>query len=134
MIKANHLATVSPSYSLEELLKKRNGGAINFRGINFQVLYICFLSLEQLADTAAATTLKLEGIEDADLNQPALTIGTNYIQLKSSENKINAGDFWSMNVLQNFIPVYLADNSSTCRLVYNLKLLLVCCGNDSKKV
>ena len=122
MIKANHLATVSPSYSLEELLKKRNGGAINFRGINFQVLYSCFLSLEQLADPAAATTLKLEGIEDADLNQPALTIGTNYIQLKSSENKINAGDFWSMNVLQNFIPVYLADNSSTFRLVYNFKV------------
>ena len=122
MIKANRPAIMSPSYSLEELLKKRNGGAINFRGINFQVLYSCLLSLEQLADPTAAATLRLEGIEDADLNRPSLTIGTHYIQLKSSENKINAGDFWSMNVLQNFIPVYLSDSSSTFRLVYNFRV------------
>jgi hypothetical protein len=65
----------------------------------------------------------LEGIEDVDLIRPALTLDShNYIQLKSSENKINAADFWAMGVLQNFIPIYLADLQSTFRLVYNFKI------------
>jgi hypothetical protein len=123
MSKSSKVSTALTSYTLEELLHKRNGGAVNFRGINYQMLYSCHLLLAQLADSNTTTTIRLEGIEDADLIRPALTLDShNYIQLKSSENKINAADFWAMGVLQNFIPIYLADLQSTFRLVYNFKI------------
>ncbi|MDA6070775.1 hypothetical protein NJT12_14240 [Flavobacterium sp. AC] len=123
MSKSSKVSTALTSYTLEELLRKRTGGAVNFRGINYQMLYSCHLLLAQLADSNSTTTIRLEGIEDVDLIRPALTLDShNYIQLKSSENKINAADFWAMGVLQNFIPIYLADLQSTFRLVYNFKI------------
>jgi hypothetical protein len=123
MNKSSKVSAVLTSYTLEELLRKRSGGAVNFRGINYQMLYSCHLLLTQLSDSSTTTTIRLEGIEDADLIRPALTLDNhNYIQLKSSENKINAADFWAMGVLQNFIPIYLADRQSTFRLVYNFKI------------
>jgi hypothetical protein len=123
MSKSSKVSTAFTSYTLEELLRKRTGGAVNFRGINYQMLYSCHLLLAQLADSNTTTTIRLEGIEDADLIRPALTLDShNYIQLKSSESKINAGAFWEMGVLQNFIPIYLADRQSTFRLVYNFKI------------
>ncbi|MDR6761908.1 hypothetical protein J2Y38_002117 [Flavobacterium sp. 2755] len=123
MNKSSKILTAPISYTLEELLRKRTGGAINFRGINYQMLYTCRLLLVELTDSNTQTKIRLEGIEDADLIRPALTVDShNYIQLKSSDNKINAADFWAMGVLQNFIPIYLSDKQSTFTLVYNFKI------------
>jgi hypothetical protein len=113
----NHSLKIS--YTLEELFKKRTGGSINFRGINFQVIYSCLLLMEHLTDPQSQASVRLEGIEDADLLNSKLRVGNDYIQLKSSENRINAGDFWSMKVLQNFLELHLVDPEATFRLVYN---------------
>jgi len=108
---------------LNSLLKKRSGGAVNFRGIHYQVLYSCHLILKNLNDPTNIESITLEGLEDIDYKQFSLTISSSeFIQLKSSDNKLNAGDFWDMNVLQNFLQVYLEDNSSKFKLVYNFKV------------
>jgi hypothetical protein len=121
--KKNKATTLNIIEDLDTLLKKRNGGAINFRGIQYQILYSCHLILKNLYDTTKDESITLEGLEDLDHNQITLTISSSeFIQLKSSDNKLNAGDFWTMNVLQNFLQVYLADNSSKFRLVHNFKV------------
>ena len=121
--KNNKIKKINIIEDLDILLKKRNGGAINFRGIHYQVLYSCLLILKNLYDPVKDESITLEGLEDIDhkfITQT--TTSSEFIQLKSSDNKLNAGDFWSMNVLQNFLQVYLADNSSKFKLVYNFKV------------
>jgi len=105
--------------SLDILIKKRNGGAVNFRGIHYQVLYSCQLILKNLWNNASNESITLEGLEDLDHNFKINA--AEFIQLKSSENKVNAGDFWAMGVLQNFLQIYLADSNSRFKLVYNFK-------------
>jgi hypothetical protein len=114
--------TLSITEDLDSLLKKRNGGAVNFRGIQYQILYSCHLILKNLWNSKNNESITLEGLEDLDHKQTKLTVSTSeFIQLKSSENKLNAGVFWNMEVLQNFLQVYLANNSSSFKLVYNFK-------------
>lgn len=121
--KNNKVKTLNIIEDLDTLLKKRNGGAINFRGIQYQILYSCHLVLKNLYDATKDQSITLEGLEDIDHKQIMLTVSSSeFIQLKSSDNKPDAGDFWTMNVLQNFLQVYLADNSSKFRLVYNFKV------------
>lgn len=123
MISKNNKATIHIIEDLDTLLKKRNGGAINFRGIQYQILYSCHLILKNLFDSKKNENITLEGLEDIDHKQITLTTNSSeLIQLKSSDNKINAGDFWTMNVLQNFLQVYLVDESSNFKLVYNFKV------------
>jgi hypothetical protein len=113
---------LSLTENLDILIKKRNGGAVNFRGIQYQVLYSCHLILKNLWNPNSDQSITLEGLEDLDHRQTSVKIDSaEFIQLKSSENKINAGDFWTMGVLQNFLQVYLSDNNSRFRLVYNFK-------------
>jgi hypothetical protein len=110
-------------HTLDTLLKKRSGGAVNIRGIHYQVLYACHIILEKLDKTDTEISITLEGIEDIDIHMPiSLGIVNSYLQLKSSENKLNASDFWTMGVLQNFLPVYLADPTSSFQLVYNFHI------------
>lgn len=71
---------------LDTILQKRNGGAINFRGIHFQILYACYLILQELKKDSEAKFIQLEGIEDIDLHtSQTITIDSEYIQLKSSD-------------------------------------------------
>ncbi|WDF66125.1 P-loop NTPase [Flavobacterium sp. KACC 22763] len=117
------IKTLDIMEDLNTLLKKRNGGAVNFRGIHYQVLYSCHLILDKLKEPAGNEKITLEGIEDIDLTQTSLTTSSSeFIQLKSSDNKLNAGDFWNWNILQNFLQTYLADSSSSFRLVYNFQV------------
>lgn len=116
-----HTYPQKASYTIEELFKKRTGGSINFRGINFQILYSCNVLMEHLTDPLSKSRVRLEGIEDADLLNSKLQVADTYIQLKSSENQLNAGDFWAMNVLQNFLEVHLSEPEATFRVVYNFK-------------
>lgn len=109
--------------SLNALLKKRNGGAINLRGIHYQLLYACYLILNVLHEANDEISLTLEGIEDLDMTSPKLYSSDKlYIQLKSSENKMNAADFWTLGVLQNFLEVYEKDKGSSFKVVYNMKI------------
>lgn len=109
--------------NLDSILLKRNGGTINFRGIHFQVLYACHLILQELKKDSEAKSIQLEGIEDIDLHTfQSITINSEYIQLKSSVNKMDAGTFWGLGVLQNFLEVYEKNPDSRFKLVYNMKI------------
>lgn len=109
--------------NLDNILQKRNGGAINFRGIHFQVLYSCYLILLELKQDSETKFIQLEGIEDIDLHtSQTIAIDSKYIQLKSSINKMDAGTFWGLGVLQNFLEVYAKNPDSRFKLVYNMKI------------
>lgn len=109
--------------NLGNILQKRNGGATNFRGIHFQILYACYLILQELKKDAKTKSIQLEGIEDIDLHtSQTITIDSEYIQLKSSVNKMDAGTFWGLGVLQNFLEVYEKNPDSRFKLVYNMKI------------
>ncbi|MGY5851826.1 P-loop NTPase [Salegentibacter sp. F14] len=105
--------------SLNNLAIKRTGGAINFRGVGFQLLYSCFTLLNELDSSNPSKFIRLEGIEDLDI----IEIDNNqYIQLKSSINKIDAGSFWKMGVLQNFLEAFKINPNCSLKLVYNFRL------------
>jgi len=108
---------------LNDLLKRRNGGSINIRGIQYQTLYACSVILDKLSNKEHSYTVRLEGIEDLDLISNKIICSDNlYIQLKSSDNSMNAGNFWNLGILQNFLKVYLMDPTSKFKLVYNMKI------------
>ncbi|BEG99077.1 hypothetical protein [Bacteroides sedimenti] len=104
---------------LEPVLAKRIGGAVNITGIYYQVLYACLAILRELQNSNA--TIRLEGIEDIDINNSIITNGFEYTQLKSSKNKLDAYGFWDLGVLQNYLEVYHKEPCSRFRLVYNMK-------------
>ncbi|WP_333863616.1 hypothetical protein [Sphingobacterium sp.] len=109
--------------NLDTILKKRNGGAINFRGVHYQILYSCYLILQSFKKNSNTEFIRLEGIEDVDIHtSQSITTDTEYIQLKSSVNKMDAGSFWTLGVLQNYIEVYNANPDCKFKLVYNMKI------------
>lgn len=108
---------------LNNLLKRRNGGAVNIRGIQYQTLYACSVILDKLSCKEHDYSIRLEGIEDLDFISNKIICSDNlYIQLKSSDNSMNAGNFWNLGILQNFLKVYLIDHTSKFKLVYNMKI------------
>lgn len=111
---------------LEYILSKRIGGAVNISGIHYQILYACLTILKELyKDTNMS--IQLEGIEDLDINNPQLTCSNSeYIQIKTSKNKLDAGTFWNLGVLQNYIEIYNIEPNSRFKLVYNMN---IACGH-----
>jgi len=106
---------------LDIILAKRNGGAINIRGIHYQILYACLIILRELYNSFD-TIIHLEGIEDLDVNTPHRINNNEYIQLKTSDNKLDAGTFWNMGVLQNFLEIYNLETCSRFKLIYNMTI------------
>lgn len=101
---------------LNDIFKSRIGGAINIRGLSFQLLYACKKILFDLNETNTERKIRLEGIEDVDIiNIDQL----DFIQLKTSVNTIDASKFWDLGVLQNFLKVYLLEPTSHFTLVHN---------------
>lgn len=101
---------------LNLLAQKRTGGAINIRGLGFQILYASYLVLTRLNKKDQLTSIRLEGIEDVDIY---LDGSNEFIQVKTSQNNIDAGTFWSMKILQNFYEAYKLDKNARFRLVHN---------------
>jgi hypothetical protein len=107
---------------LEYILSKRIGGSVNIGGIHYQTLYACLRILKELHNENNAS-IQLEGIEDLDLNRPQLTNDNyEYIQVKTSKNKLDAGTFWNLGVLQNYIEIYKNEPKSKFKLVYNMNI------------
>ncbi|MGV3609430.1 MAG: hypothetical protein ACO1N0_00665 [Fluviicola sp.] len=113
--RKNHNTT---NNNLKVIADKRTGGAINLRGIGFQLLYACYRSLLELSETSK-TKIQLEGIEDVDI----LGVFENeFIQLKTSINSIGASGLWNQRVLQNFMEVFKSNPDSKFSLVYNAQI------------
>jgi hypothetical protein len=106
---------------LEPILAKRIGGSVNIIGIHYQVLYACLAILREF-HLNHEFKVRLEGIEDIDVCRPITINEFEYIQLKSSKNKLNAGDFWNLRVLQNYLEVYSEEPQSKFKLVYNMNI------------
>lgn len=108
---------------LENLVTKRTGGSINFRGMHFQILYSSYLILKELGQHSDNKSIRMEGIEDIDLTTSQnILIDKQYIQVKSSINKMDAGNFWSLGVLQNFVETFDINPESQFKLVYNMEI------------
>jgi hypothetical protein len=90
---------------LNVLLETRFHGAVNIRGIRYQMLYSLLRAFDLYAEDGKASAIRLEGIEDVDLL--GLRLGDEYIQVKTSQ------DPWKWNQLkkpiQGFLQVYRAD-------------------------
>jgi len=109
-----HVINSECSFTIDHLMKKRVGGSQNIKGMGFQLIYACYLILSKLSDKEK---MQLDGLEDIDFIN--VISDNEYIQLKSSKNILNAGDFWELNVLQNFLEVYKINPQSKFRLVHN---------------
>lgn len=108
--------------SIHDISESRTGGAINIRGIGFQLCYSVFRILSELDSRHAEKEIRLEGVEDLDVIDTIEIDGTEYIQLKSSINTIDAARFWSMNVLQNFYTVHKINAQAKFILIYNFPI------------
>lgn len=106
---------MSKENSVDVLMAKRIGGSINFKGIEFQLLYAVRTILSKLIPDEGRH-IRLEGIEDLDILENDCK---EYIQVKSSINQIDAGKLWGLNVLQNFIEVHGKEPTALFRLVHN---------------
>ncbi|WP_312740879.1 P-loop NTPase [Sphingobacterium multivorum] len=109
--------------NLDRVLEKRNGGAINFKGIHFQILYTAYRILEELKQNSKINSIQMEGIEDIDIHSSSnITVDAEYVQLKSSVNVMDAGTFWTLGVLQNFLEVYKNKANSKFKMVHNMAI------------
>lgn len=102
--------------ALTAVAAKRAGGAINIRGLEFQLLYATHIALTTLKPESTAS-IRLEGLEDVDLH---IENDSEFVQAKTSQNKLDASAFWDLGVLENFFEVYRISPSSTFRLVHNI--------------
>ena len=102
--------------ALNLIASRRIGGAINVKGLGFQLAYACCRTLQEFSSQNKNKKVRLEGIEDIDI----LKINNNeFIQLKSSINPIDAGMFWEMGVLKNYFEVYKVNQNANFRFVHN---------------
>ncbi|MEO7991781.1 MAG: hypothetical protein ABI663_19665 [Chryseolinea sp.] len=102
--------------ALAAVAAKRTGGAINIRGLEFQLLYAAHMALTTLKPESTAS-IRLEGLEDVDLH---IENASEFVQAKTSQNKLDASAFWDLGVLENFFEVYKISPSSTFRLVHSI--------------
>jgi hypothetical protein len=104
--------------ALNCIVKKRIGGVTNIRGVGFQFLYSVYIILNHL-DEESNNWIRLEGIEDIDLHVEG---GDTYLQVKTSQNTIDASIIWDLKVFQNFLDVYRINPASHFVLVHNTSL------------
>ena len=58
---------ITANQKLDALLKNRWHGAVNIRGIRYQILYSLFRAFDLYKKNSIASSIRLEGIEDVDL-------------------------------------------------------------------
>jgi hypothetical protein len=116
-------ATKLPIDNLNAIADKRTGGAVNIHGITYQTLYATHTLLREFAGEHSDAEIRLEGLEDIDVNKGQLNLnGQELIQLKSSINSLDGAGFVEMGVLKNFLEVYRLDKTYKYRFVYNMTI------------
>lgn len=110
--------------SIQTLKNSRNGGQNALMGYSYQFLYSSYLILSSSSDAY----FQIEGVEDIDfIKKNDSSSEITHIQLKYSTNKQDAS--FLLDVLKNFLEVYLLDNNRSFKLVYDFA---VAQGNLSK--
>ena len=105
--------------SIAQLAKRRNGGRVNIRGIEFQLHFAINKALTELSVDNKLAFIRLEGIEDIDLHNKIQTDDKKFYQVKFNNDSLTANKLWHMGVLQNFIETYLLDNEARFTIVVN---------------
>jgi hypothetical protein len=104
--------------ALEVLLSTRFHGAINIRGIRFQLLYSLLRSFELYDEDAHLDWMRLEGIEDVDL--VGIHFESEYVQVKTSVKP------WSWaklrEPLSGFLAAHRANPNAKLTLAVNFPL------------
>lgn len=118
MSNANHV--VVDHDAIDALLKARFHGAVNVRGIRYQLIYSVLAALRHYAAGTGTTLVALEGIEDIDKSLHGMHIGKEYIQVKTADAPWN----WAKlkKPLKSFLEVLRADPESQFRLAVNFEL------------
>lgn len=104
--------------NLESIFRKRFHGAVNIRGIDFQILYTIYEGLLLITENRTNDTITLEGIEDVDLNQFESS-GT-FVQVKTAETSWHWAEL--KKVIPGFAEVISIDPNCHFKLVVNFQL------------
>ncbi len=81
--KATAISVIVMTTTLDSILKKRFHGAVNVRGIRYQVLYSLGRAFDLYDHAGSGPALRLEGIEDVDLM--GFQLNDTYVQVKSAQ-------------------------------------------------
>ncbi len=100
---------------LEHILKKRFGGAVNIKGIDFQIIYSLYKALNLYDANCKYSAIRFEGIEDVDLK--GFTVDDNYIQVKTSNKPWN----WAKirDPFKNFAEIIPETENPQFTLIFN---------------
>lgn len=88
-----------------KLFKQRFHGAVNIKGIDFQIHYALNITLNLLLAEEPLGSITLEGIEDLDL-QP-IKAGNVYVQVKTSNTP------WHLCQLSEPLINFISQNKTT---------------------
>lgn len=102
------------SKDLDAIFRSRWHGAVNIRGIRYQILYSLFRAFDLYNDENEAAALRLEGIEDVDfLGIRGFHYENEYVQVKSADKDWK----WSQlkGPLEGFLSVHR--NDANCGFV-----------------
>lgn len=109
---------ITANQKLDALLKNRWHGAVNIRGIRYQILYSLFRAFDLYKKDSIASSIRLEGIEDVDL--VGFRCQNEYVQVKSADKS------WDWNQLKKpikgFLEVSRTDLRSRFVLAVNFPL------------
>ncbi|MPR33986.1 hypothetical protein [Salmonirosea aquatica] len=117
-IKSKTAVSVLPS-SIEVLAKKRTGGRVNLRGIEYQLLYGIYKALTILSSDSTCHQIRLEGIEDVDVLHKLEVDNQNLYQLKHTSRPLVSSKIWDLGVFQNFAEAHLLNPQATFTIVTN---------------
>jgi hypothetical protein len=103
--------------NLDDLLSTRFKGAVNIRGIRYQLLYSLLRGFDLYNDGNHMGQLRLEGIEDVDVR---LWSSEEFVQVKTADKPWN----WAAlkEPIKGFLEAYRIDAASRFRLAVNFKL------------
>jgi hypothetical protein len=110
----------------DALFKSRFHGAINIRGIRYQILYSILRAFELYDNKTQASSITLEGIEDVDVEVIGFKIFNEYVQVKSASKPWAWSNLKSyknkIGPIQNFLEAYRVDSDSNFLLVFDFEL------------
>lgn len=105
------------SDQIESIFCNRYHGAVNIRGIKFQILYSILRSFD-LYTNPLLNNIILEGIEDIDvksvqdLGLKSLRVSNQYIQIKTSGSNWHWSNLKQKKVIENFLEVWKVEPSA----------------------
>ncbi len=120
MNEATEPTTCTDTSSIDALFEDRFHGAVNIRGIRYQLRYSVLCAVDMVDKDSCVNHIVLEGIEDVDVNLNGFHSDKEYVQVKTSQKP------WKWHQLKDpiasFIEALRADPSAQFLLVFDFPL------------